>query len=141
MNVTRVEADDAMSVFSSASSNGAARWDWEVDENGTAGLLPDKAGEAPFDCSTVTCGSGFADLERTKSTAVTQKNPTNRPRNNRHNSSSRMEFATSASVVGNGCALILRRNVAQSTSLNDWGQMKLGSRLSALAGAARNSKA
>jgi hypothetical protein len=62
MNVTRVEADDAMSVFSSASSNCVAGWDWEADENGTARVLPDKACDAPFDCSTVTWGSWFPDL-------------------------------------------------------------------------------
>jgi hypothetical protein len=75
MNVTIVEADDAMSVFSSASSEGVVGWYWEADENGTAGALPDKACDALFDCTTVTCGSWSADMSRTKSAAVMQKNP------------------------------------------------------------------
>ncbi|MBK5125792.1 hypothetical protein IQ288_38905 [Burkholderia sp. R-69980] len=48
MNVTIVEADNAMSVFSSVSSEGVVDWYWEADENGTAGALPDKACDALF---------------------------------------------------------------------------------------------
>jgi hypothetical protein len=57
-----VTADDAMSVFSSGSSEGVVGWYWEADENGTAGALPDKACDALFHCTTVTCGSWFADM-------------------------------------------------------------------------------
>lgn len=104
MNVTTVEAADARSVFSAASSEGVAGWDWEAEENGAAGALPGKVrdADAPFACAKVACGSGFAHLYRTKREAVTQKNPTKRPRNNRQNSSSLREFATFASVVVNG---------------------------------------
>jgi hypothetical protein len=51
-----------MSVFSSVSSEGVVGWYWEADENGTAGALPDKACDALFNCTTVTCGSWFADM-------------------------------------------------------------------------------
>lgn len=36
MNVTRVEADDEMSVFFAVSSGGGVGWDWEGDEDGIA---------------------------------------------------------------------------------------------------------
>ncbi|RDJ97395.1 hypothetical protein DLM46_37800 [Paraburkholderia lacunae] len=62
MNVTIVEADDAMSVFSSVSGEGVVGWYWEADEDGTGGALPDKACDALFNCTTVTCGSWIADM-------------------------------------------------------------------------------
>jgi hypothetical protein len=52
-----------------------------------------------------------------------QKKPTKRPRNNRQNSSSLVEFATPASVFVDGCrTLILHQNLAELTSqaLKDW---------------------
>ena len=62
MNVTIVEADDAMSAFSSVSSEGVVGLCGEADGNGTAGALPDKGCDALFDCTTVTCGSWFPDM-------------------------------------------------------------------------------
>jgi hypothetical protein len=62
MNVTKVEADDAMSVLSSVSSDGVAAWDWDADENGTAAALLGKACDVLFDCTTITCGCWVADL-------------------------------------------------------------------------------
>jgi hypothetical protein len=115
MNVTTVEADDARSVFSPASGEGVAGCDWETDENVAAGALPGKVrdADAPFACAKVACGSGLAHLYRTKRAAVTQKKPTNRPRNNRQNSSSLREFATSASVVVNGSRTLMMRRRRQ----------------------------
>lgn len=61
MNVTRVEVDDAMSVFSSVAGNCVAGRDWEADENGTAGALAAKACDALFDRATFNCGSWLPD--------------------------------------------------------------------------------
>jgi hypothetical protein len=62
MNVTIVEADKAMSVFSSVSSEGVVGLCGKADENGTAGALPDKGGDALFDCTAVACGNWFPEM-------------------------------------------------------------------------------
>ncbi|SEK08542.1 hypothetical protein SAMN05192539_104141 [Paraburkholderia diazotrophica] len=63
MNVTIVEVDDAMSVFSSASREGVVDDGCcAADESGTAEAPPDKACDALFDCTTVTCGDWSADM-------------------------------------------------------------------------------
>lgn len=62
MNATRVEADEAMSVLSSESSEGVDCRCSEADENETAGALPNKAGDALFDLTTETCERVSAEM-------------------------------------------------------------------------------
>ncbi|MEX3951796.1 hypothetical protein AB4Y40_29085 [Paraburkholderia sp. EG287B] len=67
MNVTKVEADEARSVYSPGFIEGVADWNRDADEDGTAGALLGEAGEmrdadAPLSCTTVAGGSGAAHL-------------------------------------------------------------------------------